>query len=70
MNIYKANDAIAINDVQPGIKFEGSNGIIYTITERQTVTWDDAPITVTYLTVTDGINSHVIDINELIKVGA
>lgn len=68
MNTYNINDTIVINDVKAGIKFVGGDGVTYTIIDRSTVAWDDAEIQVTYLTVTDGVNEYVVELNDIVKV--
>ena len=68
--IFKTADQININDVQAGVQFIGGDGVLYTITERKTVQWDDAPLQVTYLTVTDGENNYVVELNDIVKVAA
>jgi hypothetical protein len=67
MNTYKAGDQVNADDVKAGFSFVGADGITYTVTERTRVTWDDAPISMTYLTLTDGQRDYTVELEELVK---
>lgn len=67
MSTYTAGQSVSKDAFQVGFRFMGSNGVEYTVTDISRVTWDDAPISMVYVTVTDGKNDYTVEEEELIK---
>jgi hypothetical protein len=61
-----ATQAKMFNIVTLGYEFTGADGVTYKVIGKNAVRLDDAEVTAYYVTVTDGTNTHVIDLDELV----